>query len=303
MAAADRAQPTFHPRGCSWLWTKDAPWQPRPARPAPPASDRSCSPAYLEHAPTTGPARRPCCQSRTRPQHRSNRGIAPTSRPRLPGGRRTLLDGEPAVSRRMRASSSLSSVAKISRPLRSRTVSRSAGCRGLSQRPGSPPATSLRVRTCGRLSPHAGPCQRFARNCATHDLAPPHARSSLAPFACAVVRSREVLHGGVNPRRIDGMQGVRGSNPLSSTPGQRPKPELAVSRSPGSSSRSAAIRAALADPVVQRGDNPGRRRRLETVTPGRRREPWPCNESPDRSGHGRSIQAGATTSSLSGIEG
>jgi hypothetical protein len=217
MAAADRAQPTFHPRGCSWLWTKEAPCQPRPARPAPPASDRSCSPAYLEHAPTTGPARRPCCQSRTRPQHRSNRGIAPTSRPRLPGGRRTLLDGEPAVSRRMRASSSLSSVAKISRPLRSRTVSRSAGCRGLSQRPGSPPATSLRVRTCGRLSPHAGPCQRFARNCATHDLAPPHAPILASAFrlrGCAVARGAARRR---EPPAHRWHARGQGSNPLSST--------------------------------------------------------------------------------------
>jgi hypothetical protein len=96
---------------------------------------------------------------------------------------------------------------------------------------------------------------------------------------------------------VHGMQGVRGSNPLSSTPGQRPNPDLAVSRSPGSGSRSAAIRAALADPVVQRGGNAGRRRRLETVISGRRRQPWPCNESPDRSGHGRPIQAGTAASS------
>jgi hypothetical protein len=44
-------------------------------------------------------------------------------------------------------------------------------------------------------------------------------RSSAAPFTCAVVRGREAVHSVVNHRRIDGMQEVRGSNPLSSTPG------------------------------------------------------------------------------------
>ena len=39
----------------------------------------------------------------------------------------------------------------------------------------------------------------------------PIARSSAPPFTWAVVWSREVLRGGVNPRRIDGKDGVAGS--------------------------------------------------------------------------------------------
>jgi hypothetical protein len=58
---------------------------------------------------------------------------------------------------------------------------------------------------------------------------------------------------------LDGMQGVRGSNPLSSTPGQRPKPAPTFSESPASGSRSAAscaarpIRLARAPRWWQRG--------------------------------------------------
>jgi hypothetical protein len=53
--------------------------------------------------------------------------------------------------------------------------------------------------------------------------------------------TREVLQGVVNPPRINGMQGVRGSNPLSSTPGQKPCAALTAPESPASGSRSAAI--------------------------------------------------------------
>ena len=48
----------------------------------------------------------------------------------------------------------------------------------------------------------------------------------IAVLTCAVVWGCEVSQGVANPRHIDGMQGVRGSNPLSSTkgPGHRPSP-------------------------------------------------------------------------------
>src|SRR5215211_7918507 len=45
----------------------------------------------------------------------------------------------------------------------------------------------------------------------------PTPRSPAALSTWAVVWPREVVHGVVNRPRIDGMQGVRGSNPLSST--------------------------------------------------------------------------------------
>jgi hypothetical protein len=63
---------------------------------------------------------------------------------------------------------------------------------------------------------------------------------------------------------VYGMQGVRGSNPLSSTPGQRPTPALTVPGSPVSGSRSAASCCCRVDPVVQRGGDAGgpRLRRL-----------------------------------------
>jgi hypothetical protein len=96
MAAADRAQPTFHPRGCSWLWTKDAPCQPRPARSAPPASGPVMLTGILvaRAHDRTSPARRPCCcQSRTRPQHRSNRGVAPCGCGGASGGCRSTSSG------------------------------------------------------------------------------------------------------------------------------------------------------------------------------------------------------------------
>jgi hypothetical protein len=61
-------------------------------------------------------------------------------------------------------------------------------------------------------------CQKFARNYATRD--PTIAYTAIRGTAAPPARLRglgEVPHGGVNHRRIDGMQEVRGSNPLSST--------------------------------------------------------------------------------------
>jgi len=63
----------------------------------------------------------------------------------------------------------------------------------------------------------AGPCQRFARNYATRGLASPPTQPSAAPDTCAVVWVHEVPQGVVNHPSINGMQGIRGSNPLSST--------------------------------------------------------------------------------------
>ena len=76
----------------------------------------------------------------------------------------------------------------------------------------------------------------------------PTANLSTAALTCAVVWARKVLRGLVNHPHINGMQGVRGSNPLSSTPGQRPNPAWTVPESPAPGSRSAAIAVAQADP-------------------------------------------------------
>jgi hypothetical protein len=59
------------------------------------------------------------------------------------------------------------------------------------------------------------PCQRFARNGATHRLTPPTSRSSTASVTCAIVWSHEVVCGEVNPPH--GMQGVTASYLLNST--------------------------------------------------------------------------------------
>ena len=53
----------------------------------------------------------------------------------------------------------------------------------------------------------------------------PTTQSSAAPLTCADVWRHEVLHGVVNPRRIDGKDGVAGSIPAGgSTPNQQARP-------------------------------------------------------------------------------
>ena len=52
-----------------------------------------------------------------------------------------------------------------------------------------------------------GPCQRFARNCATRNLTPPHHPTLAAPFICSVAWVGEVVHGDVNHPHIDGSKG------------------------------------------------------------------------------------------------
>ena len=56
---------------------------------------------------------------------------------------------------------------------------------------------------------------------------------------------------------LDGMQGVRGSNPLSSTPGQRPSPPSTARELPASGSKSAAICLCEADLVVRHAVDAG----------------------------------------------
>jgi hypothetical protein len=70
----------------------------------------------------------------------------------------------------------------------------------------------------------AGPCQRFARNCATRNLTSPQDPTSAAPFTCLVAWVGEVVRCDVNHPHINGMQGVRGSNSPQLHPGQRPSP-------------------------------------------------------------------------------
>jgi len=69
----------------------------------------------------------------------------------------------------------------------------------------------------------------------------PTTRPSAAPVTCSVAWVDEAAHGDLNHPHINGMQGVRGSNPLSSTPGQWPSSASTAPDSPASGSRWAAI--------------------------------------------------------------
>jgi hypothetical protein len=166
------------------------------------------------------------------------------------------------------------------RPLRSRTTDEASPFALRSTR--NHPRTAVREVpvACGRGLPGrwrrrswTGPCQRFARNCAIRNLTSPQDALVHSALTWAVVWVREVLRGVVNHPHIDGMQGVRGSNPLSSTPGQRPSPP-STARGPRCS-RSSYAATANAWPIrssraaVTRGPaSPG-------SSPGRR-DPWGC---------------------------
>jgi hypothetical protein len=56
-------------------------------------------------------------------------------------------------------------------------------------------------------------CQRFARNCATRNLATPHDSTVGSTSTCSVAWVGEVAHGGVNSPSINGKDGVAGSIP------------------------------------------------------------------------------------------
>jgi hypothetical protein len=92
-------------------------------------------------------------------------------------------------------------------------------------------------------------CQKL-RHTRPHHL--PRRRVQQRGSTSAIVWGHEVAQGVVNHRRGHGMQEVRGSNPLSSTPAQRPNPAPTVPQSPASGSKSAAIGAAKGDPAPAR---------------------------------------------------
>jgi hypothetical protein len=65
---------------------------------------------------------------------------------------------------------------------------------------------------------HAGALARDLPETTLRATSPrPTIQPSAAPLTCAVMWAREAVDGVVNYPSIDGMQGVRGSNPLSST--------------------------------------------------------------------------------------
>jgi hypothetical protein len=93
------------------------------------------------------------------------------------------------------------------------------------------PRRSSPCPPCGRPDEHRRPCRALARGLPETVLHAtsrrPTPRPSTAPFTCAVVWSREVLHGGANRPRIDGKDGVAGSIPAGrSTPEPLVRPVL-----------------------------------------------------------------------------
>jgi hypothetical protein len=110
-------------------------------------------------------------------------------------------------------------------------------------------------RAAGTMTPalvppttHAGALARDLPETTLRATSPrPTIQPSAAPLTCAVMRAREAVDGVVNYPSINGMQGVRGSNPLSSTPGQRASTAGIPPDSPPSCSRFAAN--AERDPV------------------------------------------------------
>ena len=95
----------------------------------------------------------------------------------------------------------------------------------------------------------ASDCQQVVSNGPTRGLASHHgAWSHTSSVSRADVVPREAAAGLVKGCGWHGMQGVRGSNPLSSTPGQRPSPPSTARESWRSRSRYAATAVAQADP-------------------------------------------------------
>jgi hypothetical protein len=99
-------------------------------------------------------------------------------------------------------------------------------------------------------------CQRFARDDASACHALLCAPRRLSRSTCGNVVEQTVRRRGSRWPHGHGMQGVRGSNPLSSTPGQRPDPVSAVPGSPAPGSRSAATAVEQADPSPHRSATP-----------------------------------------------
>ena len=68
------------------------------------------------------------------------------------------------------------------------------------------------------IDDHAGILARDLPETAPHATSRPHTTPpSAARLTSVIARGREVTRGGTNHPSINGMQGVRGSNPLSST--------------------------------------------------------------------------------------
>src|SRR5829696_3477303 len=100
---------------------------------------------------------------------------------------------------------------------RGRIVPRRAEPGGQQQAAGAVRPAHAQVR--GRRSnDHAGSLARDLPETALHVTSRRHTtQPSTTPLTCSVAWVSEVMHGVVNHPSINGMQGVRGSNPLSST--------------------------------------------------------------------------------------
>jgi len=152
---------------------------------------------------------------------------------------------------------------------RGRIVPRRAEPGGQQQAAGAVRPGHAQVR--GRRSnDHAGSLARDLPETALHVTSRRHTtQPSTTPLTCSVAWVSEVMHGVVNHPSINGMQGVRGSNPLSSTPGQRPCSASIAPESPASGSKSAAICLEGRSSVRHGGPAGQHRWRRRPVDPGR----------------------------------
>ena len=146
---------------------------------------------------------------------------------------------------------------------------------------------------CGRGLPGrwrrrswTGPCQRFARNCATRNLTSPQDALVHSALTWAVVWVREVLRGIVNHPHIDGMQGVRVQ--ISSAPPQVRGPVRLrpPTNRPPRAAKSAAICLCEANSGRRHTVDSGQHRRgprpVDRAPPGHHHQPGRARRRPDR---------------------
>jgi hypothetical protein len=99
--------------------------------------------------------------------------------------------------------------------------------------------TGLTLQPRGSQSRHERPVGAHLGHAPTDSSGQP--RSTTDPSACRFTCADAVDQHPARNHTVYGMQGVRGSNPLSSTPGQRPSPSSTARQSPASGSKLAAI--------------------------------------------------------------
>jgi hypothetical protein len=160
------------------------------------------------------------------------------------------------------------------------TINRNSG----THQPASTRQASTGSAQNTRPSALSAGCQQRSH---TRPRAAPRRLVPQVPSARAYAVPSKAAEGVVKWCGWHGMQGVRGSNPLSSTPGQRPCSASTAHESPASGSKSAAICLCEANLVVRHAVDAGQHRRCHQWVdrfppPGRRHQPGRARRRPDR---------------------